>query len=61
MFRKNTLHTGQSSHNGPAGNQVRWVYTATDAISSSPALGPDGSIYVGSWDNNLYALNPTAR
>ncbi len=25
---------------------------------SSPALGAAGTIYVGSYDNNLYALNP---
>ena len=28
-----------------------------DVIESSPALGADGTIYIGS-DNNLYALNP---
>ncbi|MEM2175649.1 MAG: PQQ-binding-like beta-propeller repeat protein, partial [Candidatus Micrarchaeia archaeon] len=25
---------------------------------SSPAIGKDGTIYVGSWDNYLYAINP---
>ncbi|MFW6047918.1 MAG: PKD domain-containing protein, partial [Candidatus Natronoplasma sp.] len=25
---------------------------------SSPAIGSDGTIYIGSWDNNLYAVNP---
>ena len=27
-------------------------------IDSSPAIGADGTIYVGSDDNNLYAINP---
>ncbi|MBI2250314.1 MAG: PQQ-like beta-propeller repeat protein, partial [Brevundimonas diminuta] len=27
-------------------------------ITSSPAVGADGTVYVGSWNNNLYALNP---
>ena len=26
---------------------------------SSPAIGSDGTIYVGSFDNNLYAINHT--
>ena len=28
------------------------------AVYSSPAVGPDGVIYVGSLDNSLYAVNP---
>lgn len=35
----------------------RWVYTAGGAISSSPALGPDGAIYFGCEDGSVYALN----
>jgi outer membrane protein assembly factor BamB len=26
-------------------------------VSSSPAIGPDGTVYVGSFDNKLYALS----
>ena len=29
-----------------------------EMIYSSPALGADGTIYVGSEDDNLYAINP---
>ena len=29
-----------------------------DVVGSSPAIGSDGTIYVGSWDKNLYAINP---
>ena len=29
-----------------------------DAAYSSPAIGADGTIYVGSLDHNLYAINP---
>lgn len=35
-----------------------WSYAATANISpSSPAIGDDGSIYFGSQDNSVYALN----
>jgi hypothetical protein len=27
-------------------------------VTSSPAIGSDGTIYVGSYDKNLYAINP---
>jgi outer membrane protein assembly factor BamB len=27
-------------------------------IFSSPAIGSNGTIYIGSWDKNLYAINP---
>jgi outer membrane protein assembly factor BamB len=42
----------------PRGTQ-KWVYTMPGGVYSSPALRPDGTIYVGTvWpDNKLYAIN----
>jgi outer membrane protein assembly factor BamB len=59
MFRQNLYHTGISSVpvSGPAGIN-KWSFQANDCIRSSPAIAPDGSIYFGSCDSNLYALNP---
>lgn len=34
-------------------------FTASDWIDATPTLGPDGTIYVGSWDGKLYALRDT--
>lgn len=31
--------------------------SAAGPINSSPAVGPDGAVYFGSWDGSLYALN----
>jgi len=38
----------------------RFQIAAGEATSSysSPAIGPDGTIYVGSYDSSLYAVNP---
>lgn len=37
----------------------KWSFiTGADIRSSSPAIGEDGTIYIGSRDNNLYAINP---
>ncbi len=35
-----------------------WVFKTGGSVVSSPAIGPDGTIFVGSNDGNLYALHP---
>jgi outer membrane protein assembly factor BamB len=37
---------------------LQWDYTTGSSVKSSPAIGADGTIYVGSIDTNLYAINP---
>ena len=41
----------------PDGTQ-KWAFTTGYSIISSPSLGADGTIYVGSTDDKLYAVNP---
>src|SRR5262245_66058983 len=43
---------------GQAPGTLLWKFPTGDAIISSPAIGRDGTIYVGSADRNLYAFNP---
>jgi outer membrane protein assembly factor BamB len=33
-----------------------WKLKTNDSVISTPALGPDGTVYVGSADNNIYAI-----
>jgi outer membrane protein assembly factor BamB len=40
-----------------AGN-VKWSYATGDVLFSSPAVAPDGTIYVGSADKFVYAFTP---
>lgn len=40
-------------HQTPA---VLWRFETGDWVDASPALSPDGTLYAGSWDGNLYAL-----
>ena len=62
QFRFNACHTGYNSYEvilSPAsvGNLVLdWQYTTGDQIISTPAVA-NGVVYVGSFDNNVYALN----
>jgi outer membrane protein assembly factor BamB/nitrous oxidase accessory protein NosD len=52
-------NTGQSNYTGPQVNTTLWNYTTGGSITSpSPAIGSDGTIYAGSSDGKLYALNP---
>jgi outer membrane protein assembly factor BamB len=38
---------------------VKWTYQTGGPVRSSPAVGPDGTIYVGSSDSaKLHAINP---
>jgi outer membrane protein assembly factor BamB len=36
---------------------LAWTFQAGGGIHSSPAIGPDGTVYVGSNDKKVYALN----
>jgi outer membrane protein assembly factor BamB len=37
---------------------LRWQTFTPGYVTSSPALGSDGTVYVGSFDHRLYALDP---
>lgn len=39
-------------------NDSAWQVAATDSITTSPAVAFDGTVYVGSTDKTLYAINP---
>ena len=54
--------TGARSTSTPsrstAHGQPRWQTFTPGYVTSSPALGSDGTVYVGSFDGRLYALDP---
>ncbi len=53
--RHGGLSTVDTSH---VDGTVKWKFETGAGIESSPAIGVDGTIYVGSHDNKLYAINP---
>jgi len=57
MFGRDPQHTRQSSFVGPQTASVKWKYKM-GPVFSSPAIAADGTVYVGSNDYHLYALNP---
>ncbi len=59
MFRGSPLHTGLSPYDtSHITGTICWSYETGDGIESSPSIGQDGTIYVGSHDSVLYAINP---
>jgi outer membrane protein assembly factor BamB len=59
MFRQNAQHTGRSPYSCPAGIPYeKWSVQTKGWVYSSPAIGADGTIYLGSGDGALYAINP---
>ena len=58
MFGHDPQHTRRSPFTGPATNALKWAYTTGGAVVSSPAIGADGTVYVGSEDDKLYAIDP---
>jgi len=59
MFHYNVQHTGQCPYNTSSNDgTLKWRYPTGDDVRSSPAIASDGTIYVGSYDHYLYAINP---
>lgn len=62
-----TIYVGNGTDNGsypghtlfsitPAG-QANWTFNTGGYLKASPAIGPDGSIYIGSTDGRLYSVS----
>jgi outer membrane protein assembly factor BamB len=57
MFRGNPQHSGVYEGTGLANfNHVKWKFHTAGQVISSPAVSA-GTIYVGSTDGNLYAVD----
>jgi outer membrane protein assembly factor BamB len=55
MFGREPTHNHRSPYVGPQTNNVKWAYNTGAGIISSPVIGVDGTVYVGS-GNALYAI-----
>lgn len=58
MFQHDLRHTGQSEYLGPQTANLKWTFDTGSSITSSPIIGFDNTIYIGSRDGNFYAINP---
>ena len=65
-FRHDYLNTGRADDIFPSRMQSqdsapRWDFRTRGPIFSTPVIGPDGTVYVGSGDFNFYALKPSGE
>ena len=58
MYLHDLMHTGRSPHTGPDTATLKWRFGTENSVFSSAAINWDGTIYVGSSDKYLYAINP---
>jgi outer membrane protein assembly factor BamB len=59
MTHGGSKHGGLSPYNtSHVDGTIVWTFETGWNIESSPVIGPDGTIYIGSHDNTFYAVNP---
>ncbi|MCB7128506.1 MAG: PQQ-binding-like beta-propeller repeat protein, partial [Candidatus Brocadiales bacterium] len=58
MYRLDARNTAQSQFPGSQTGKLKWSFKTGGPITSSPSIGPDGTVYVGSKDGKLYAVSP---
>jgi outer membrane protein assembly factor BamB len=58
MFGHDAQHTHRSQVAGPATNALAWQYSIVGGnVTTAPASGADGTVYIGSDNGNIYAIN----
>ena len=58
-FHGDSRNTGQATTGAPTGGNLLWKFAVDEKIVfSSPVVGKQGTIYVGSYDHYIYAINP---
>ena len=40
---------------------LKWSFPTANIITASPAIGPDGTVYIVSGDYKLYAIKPDGK
>ncbi len=56
MFQHDAQRTGFSDCKAPNTNNTLWVFKTHSGVSSSPAVS-DGVVFIGSDDDNIYAID----
>jgi outer membrane protein assembly factor BamB len=56
-FHHDNRNTGKTSNFGTQVGKLKWTVATAGPVTSSPAVDANGIVYVGSADNNFYAIN----
>jgi len=58
MFGREPTHNRRSPFVGAQTKTVKWQFDTGGYVGTSPAIAADGTIYFGSFDDYIYAVNP---
>jgi len=58
MFGREPTHNRRSPFVGAQTKTIKWKFDTGGSVDPSPAIGEDGTIYFGSFDNKVYAIYP---
>jgi outer membrane protein assembly factor BamB len=58
MFGREPTHNRHSPFVGAQTKTVKWQFDTGGYVGTSPAIAADGTIYFGSFDDYIYAVNP---
>jgi outer membrane protein assembly factor BamB len=58
MVRGCPLHTGRTPFTPSDKLKTKWVYLSPQYSHANPAVGADGTLYFGTYDKKLVAVNP---
>lgn len=58
MQGREPKHQGRSAFPGPRDNHLAWTYASGAENTASPIVRGDGTVYFGSEDGSLHAVNP---
>ena len=56
-FRHDIQHTSRSNYDGPTNPNKSWTLDIGSGYFTSCSIAPDSTIYIGSMDYNMYAIN----
>jgi outer membrane protein assembly factor BamB len=57
VFRHDFSGSGRADYVGADVSALKWVFTTGANVYSSPVLGQDGRVYIGSTDGRIYCLD----
>ena len=61
QFKGDAQKTGRSPLVGPTAPEVKWTFAAGSPITSGPVIDADGTVYIGTENSRIYAVDATGK
>jgi outer membrane protein assembly factor BamB len=57
-YKGDVRNTGRSQYKGPDTDALKWSYDTGAPVSSTPAIGADGSVYIANEVGDFFTFSP---